>query len=478
MFGTASRGRQGSWLAGLVGVTAGAALGCSAPDEAAVSPSPTLQASREEPRWNVVLLIADDLNASLGCYGDTQARTPRIDGLAARGLRFSRAYCAYPLCNPSRSSLLTGLFPDSIAPNGDVVSLRTHRPDVVSLPQLFRRNGYYTAGISKVFHDAVGTDNRGEWEYSVDYANTSLGNKGQGRDLTPSRLFSPCRWLAADGTDEDQRDGQIARGAIEVLERRPTDRPFFLGVGFHKPHEPFAAPRAYFDQFPPGQLRLRARYDGDRDDVPRPALPDPYPFSDDEARQLLRGYYAATTFMDAQVGRVLDALDRLGLTSTTIVVLLGDNGHHLGEFDHWSKATLFEPSTHVPLIIAGPGIPGGRVCARTVDLTGLYATLADVCRLSLVNAVDGASLTALLADPDASWDAAYSECRPRLALGHSVHTERWRYTEWADGARGVELYDLERDPGEHVNLSSKPELAATVSELRALLRQRWPMQTP
>jgi iduronate 2-sulfatase len=379
-------------LVTLVGALVGTLFSCHGQSESSPTPTPAPTATPSptpSPRWNVVLLISDDMNTSLGCYGDTQARTPRIDGLAARGVRFGRAYCAFPLCNPSRPSFLTGLYPDSIGDQGDGSSLHAHRPDVASLPQLFRRNGYYTAGISKVFHDAPGIDNTNEWEFSVDYSNTALGDRGEGRDLTPPGPFSPCRWLAADGTDDDQRDGQVAGGAIAALERRPSDRPFFLGVGFHKPHEPYAAPRAYFDQFPPGAVRLRPRYPHEGRDMPAVAVPRPYPFTDDESRQLLRAYYASASFMDAQVGRVLDALDRLGLTSTTILVFLGDNGLHVGEFGLWAKGTLFDVSTRVPLIIAGPGIPAGRVSERTVELVGLYATLADLCGLPLANRVDG-----------------------------------------------------------------------------------------
>jgi uncharacterized sulfatase len=178
--------------------------------------------------------------------------------------------------------------------------------------------------------------------------------------------------------------------------------------------------------------------------------------------------------MDAQVGRVLDALDRLGLTSTTIVVFLGDNGLHVGEFGLWAKGTLFDVSTHVPFIIAGPGVPAGSVSQRTVELAGLYATLAEVCGLPLANAVDGASLKPLLADPQADWTPAYVQSRPLSAMGHSVVTEQWRYTEWEDGGQGLELYDREHDPGEHTNLASDPTQAARIAQLRALLRQRWP----
>jgi iduronate 2-sulfatase len=180
--------------------------------------------------------------------------------------------------------------------------------------------------------------------------------------------------------------------------------------------------------------------------------------------------------MDAQVGRVLDAIERLGLTSTTVVVFLSDNGQHLGEFDHWFKGTLFEPSTHVPLILAGPGIVSGRVCSRTVELVGLYATLAELCHLPLINAVDGVSLAPLLVDPEAPWTPAYTQCRPRGPMGHSVSTERWRYTEWQGGAAGFELYDHTRDPGEHVNLAGDPQQTAVVGELRSLLSLRWRAQ--
>jgi uncharacterized sulfatase len=316
-------------------------------------------------------------------------------------------------------------------------------------------------------------DNSGEWEYSADFAATPTGNRGVGRDLRGGYLPC-CSWLSADGAEDDQRDGQIARGAIEVLERRPIGRPFFLGVGFHKPHEPFAAPREYFERFPLSSVQIRPHDPHDRDDVPAAALPPPFPFSAGDARELVRAYYASASFMDAQVGRVVDTLDRLGLTPSTVVVFLGDNGHHLGEFGHWSKGTLFDLSARVPLILAGPGITTGRVCSRPVELAGLYATLAELCGLSLAHAVDGASLGPLLRDPEATWAPAYAQCRATGPMGRGVRTERWHYTEWDGGAQGLELYDVAGDPGEHVNRAGDPAYATPQAEMRALLHKRWP----
>jgi iduronate 2-sulfatase len=448
-------------------------VGCGGGASLVPTPSPT-PASTPARKPNVLLIVADDLNLALGTYGHPQALTPRIDGLAKRGVRFSRAYAAYPLCNPSRSSFLTGLFPETLGVLDGTTHFRAHRPEVVSLPQLFRRNGYHAIGLSKVFHDGAGMNDAGEWDESRSFSTTARGLQGTSGDL--SRNGFAWRWLAADGDDLDQIDGQAARAAVDFLAHRPS-QPFFLAVGLSKPHEPFAAPRRYFDLYPPQQVTVPRVPTDDRRDIPAAALPPPYAFTEDESRQLRRAYFACVSFIDEQVGVILTALETQGIADQTVVVFLGDNGHHLGEHFHWGKATLFEPSLGVPLLFAGPGVTAqGRACPRTVDLTSLYATLASLADLPLAQSVDSPTLLPLLQNPDAAWTPAYSLCAPVTAMGRSVRNERWRYTEWG-GAGGLELYDEDSDPNEWTNRAGDPALATTLTEMRTLLHQRWPAAT-
>jgi uncharacterized sulfatase len=434
-------------------------------------------------RLNVLLIIADDLRPEIGCYGAAYVKSPNIDRLAARGVRFDRAYCQYPVCNPSRISLLTGLRPDQTRVLGNNVFFRTTLPDVVTLPQHFRKNGYFTASLGKVFHRG-GTmeelkpemDDPASWDVSRYYQATPLGNTGAGRNLTGGKL-AWCRWLAADGADEDQPDGQIARDAVRLLEER-GGKPFFLAVGFHKPHDPFVAPKKYFDLYPlesctpptdpPDQSATLAPALGGG------AMVEAFDkFTDAERREFIRAYRAGTSFTDAQVGRVLDALDRLKLTDRTVVIFLGDHGYHLGERGWWNKNTLFELSARVPLIIARPrATSSGKLCPRVVELLDLYPTLLDLCALPpAAHDLAGRSLRPLLDDPESAWEhPAFTLVRRGKITGRSIRTDRWRYTEWDDARAGVELYDHEHDAGEHHNLANDPAHAKTVAELTAQLR--------
>ena len=435
-------------------------------------------------RPNVLLIIADDLRPELGCYGVAAARTPNIDRLAARGVRFDRAYCQYPVCNPSRTSLLTGLRPDATRVFGNQQHFRKTLPDVVTLPQHFKQNGYVTIGLGKIYHRGQTMedlrpemDDPASWTRSQYFEGTPLGNTGEGRNLTGGKL-AWCRWLAAEGTDEDQPDGMIAREAVNALEAN-RDNPFFLAVGFHKPHDPFIAPRAYFDMHPLDKISLHSD-PADRDAAHalggKGAFAEAFAaFGERERREYTRAYYAGTSFTDAQVGKVLDALDRLKLADRTIVVFLGDHGFHLGERGWWNKSTLFELSARVPLIIAAPGNREhpGKTSSRTVELLDLYPTLADLAGLKLPPGLQGVSIRPLLDDPTAAWDRpAYTQVQRGKVAGHSVRTARWRYTEWDDGRAGAELYDHAADPGEYRNLAADPTHAAVVGEMKAIVRPR------
>jgi uncharacterized sulfatase len=443
-------------------------------------PSPSA-ASADSP-VNVLLIIADDLNCDLGCYGHRIVKTPNLDKLAEESVRFEKAYVQYPICNPTRASFLTGLYPETIRVFNNSDHLRQALPDLVTLPQLFRSGGYFTAAFGKVFHRGVLPDQELEMEDPPSWDLRERGREGErarrgtGRDFPSGSPFG-YRWLAAEGDDEDQKDGAIASEAIRFLEGR-REGPFFLAVGFHRPHVPLQCPRKYFD------LYSLEDFEAPAPSEPSPEAPKALPsddsessfasWSDDDRREFLRGYAACVSFMDAQAGRVLDALDRLHLTESTIIVFLGDQGFHLGEQGWWGKNTLFERSLRVPLLVRAPGAKGnGRSCSALVELVDLYPTLAELCALPAPPGLEGKSFRSLLENPAGDGrKAAYSILRRgRSVAGRTVRTERWRYTEWNGGALGTELYDYASDAAEESNLASDPAHSKTKGELAKLLRE-------
>ena len=425
---------------------------------------------------NVLLIIADDLNCHLGCYG-TKVRTPHLDAFASTAVRFERAYVQYPLCNPSRSSFLTGLEPESLRVFNNSQSFRQTRPDVVTLPQMFRQNGFFAAAFGKVFHrralQGKAMEDPQSWDLERSGKASPRASQGERRDLLPE---FPFFWIAADGGDEEQIDGQIAREAIEFLEKRGGE-PFFLTVGFHRPHTPLLCPRKYFDLYPLETLDVA------------PATPDSAPscasprggskeafasWTDQDRREFLRGYFACVSFVDEQVGQVLAALERLHLDENTIVVFLGDHGYHLGEHGWWTKNTLFEESLRAPLLIRAPGAKGnGHACRALVEFVDLYPTIADLCGLSPPAGLAGTSLRALLEDPSQPGKEAAGSMlrRGKKVIGRSIRTERWRYTEWNEGALGVELYDFADESVSGIDRSRDTEFADTRAELAAVLRR-------
>ena len=434
-------------------------------------------------RPNVLFITADDLRPDLGCYGHKVVRSPSIDRLAARGTRFDRAYCQYPVCNPSRTSFLTGLRPDSTRVLDNSTHFRKTIPDVVTLPQLFRQNGYATASLGKIFHRGLTMeelrpemDDAKSWDSARYFQATPIGLTGEGRNLTGGRV-PWCRWLAAEGGDEDQPDGQVAQAAVQFLETN-RNRPFFLAIGFHKPHDPFNAPKKYFDLYPLDRLEPASDPARRGADLPSAIGGGAWAreferFNDRDRREFIRAYYAGVSFTDAQVGKVLDALDRLGLAENTVVVFLGDHGFHLGERGWWNKNTLFELSARVPLIVSDPRAKQrGSATKRLVELLDLYPTLADLCGVTPPGGLEGRSFRPMLDDPQQPGkQAAYTQVKRGRIEGRSVRTERWRYTEWDGGGQGAELYDQDADPGEYHNLAGDPAQARTVTELKSLLRR-------
>mgnify|MGYP001766025582 CR=1 FL=1 len=436
---------------------------------------------------NVLFITADDLAATLGCYGHPVVKSPNIDRLAARGVRFDRAYCQYPLCNPSRASVLTGRRPDDIRVMNNAPHFRDTFPGIVTLPQAFRQNGYYSARSGKIFHAGVpmdigreGLDDPPSWDFAINPSGADKMLEASLVNFTPKRSLGSCLCYAiADGPSGEQTDGRVATEAIKLMEQN-RDRRFFIAVGFYRPHSPHIAPKKYFDLYPIEKIQAPAYSTNDLQDIPAPALfmrPAHWGASEREQREVIRGYYATVSFMDEQVGRLLDALDRLNLAGKTIVVFWGDNGYLLGQHGQWMKTMLFEEAVRVPLVFAGPGIARGRKCSRVVELLDLFPTLTDLCGVQSPQNLQGKSLRPLLVKPSAPWtDAAYSQVlrladkqRPR---GDSVRTSRWRYTEWEKGLAGRELYDHKKDPQELRNLAEDPKHASFLREMQDLLRKR------
>jgi uncharacterized sulfatase len=440
-----------------------------------------------EKKLNVLFIAVDDMNNDLGCYGSPLVKSPNIDRLAKDGVRFDRAYCQFPLCSPSRSSIMTGLRPDTTR----VFDLRYHfrqeLPDVVTLPQLFMKNGYFAARVGKIYHygnpSQIGTsglDDPASWqEYYNPAGRDKTALETDVINYTPKDTglgASMAFYSDPTGKDEEHTDGKVATQAIELLEKH-KDAPFFLAVGFYKPHCPWITPHHYFDLYSLDQMKLPAIPADTLDTVPAPALAStkPWPYfgvTPDHARECKLAYYAAISFVDAEVGRVVSALDRLGLRENTLVVFWSDHGFQLGEHGLWFKQSCFEESTRVPLIIVPPGTKNaGKVCARTVELVDLYATIADMAGLTPPANLEGKTLRPLLEDPAAPWKLpAFSQVQRNGFPGHSVRTERWRYTEWDSGAKGAELYDHDADPQELHNLAADPKQAAVVTEMKALLK--------
>ena len=443
--------------------------------------------AKADPPLNVLFIASDDLTSTLGCYGHPVVKSPNLDALAARGVRFDNAYCQFPFCGPSRASLMTGLRPDTtgVVTNSNV-DFRESRPDTVTLSQLFKNNGWRSMRVGKIFHmgvpGGVGKMTHQDppsWDVSISPPGDEHESVGPGGDPNPDlRHGLKMQWVQT-ATAEGQADAAAADTAINLLRESASD-PFFLGLGFVRPHTPFVAPSRFFDMYPLDDIELIYNPPDDLEDIPAPAK-NLRPFlwhqmgmSEENQRISLRGYYASVSFMDEQVGRVLDELDRLGIADRTAVVFFGDHGWHLGEHTHWQKMSLMEESVRAPLIISAPGARGaGRSSRALVEFVDFYPTLADLCGLEPPSDLEGVSLAPLLDDPAASVkDAAFSQVQwEDRIFGRTVRTDRFRYIRWEGDGGGEELYDHENDPREFTNLAQAPEFSAVLAEMRTRLDQ-------
>lgn len=448
----------------------------------------------DSPIRNVLWIIADDLNNTLGCYGDTLAKTPHIDALAKRGARFDKAYCTFPLCGPSRNSILTGLYPNSTGIQQNSQIFRQTIPKQQSMPQCFRLTGYHASRIGKLYHynvpNSVGTnghDDPGSWELEINPAGVDrLIEQPSIRSLVPNQFGATLSWLSSDHPESRHTDAIQAEDAKWVLERyaKYPNQPFFLAVGFFRPHTPYVAPKAYFELHDPKKMRVVHDIATDREDIPRAALAsgkkEQDQMDENTTREALQAYYASVSFMDAQVGKIIDTLDALGLADSTAIVFTSDHGYHLGEHGLWQKMSLFEQSARVPLLLVLPGttIPGS-VVQTPVSHVDLFPTLCEATGTKPPPNLQGQSLVSICRDPSqvgrgwALTQVTRGGNKDKRFFGYSIRTERYRYTQWDSGQQGVELYDHKSDPMELNNLAlvETKELSETKDGLKQLLHQ-------
>jgi iduronate 2-sulfatase len=456
-------------------------------------------------KLNVLYIVSDDLNNSLGCYGHATVKSPRIDELASRGTRFDRAYCQYPLCNPSRASFLTGLRPDQTRVQENATQFRQNVPAAVSLPQLFQKAGYFVARVGKLYHYGVptqigtdGLDDPPSWMAAFNPRGRDRFDEPKIFTLTPGQFGGTPSWLAADGEDDEQTDAIGAHMTIQLLQllSQNKDKPFFIACGFYRPHTPYVAPKKYFEMYPPDKMPVAHTPSGDLDDIPLAALTSRRTDMDEKLqREALQAYFASVSFMDQQVGKLLDALDRLQLRDKTVVVFHSDHGYHLGEHGClWQKQSVFEESARVPLIISSPGAKGaGKPTSALAELVDVYPTVAELCGLKAPATLPGKSLAPQMSDPSQPGKGfALTQVRRggggggkakanKVAegkqgknagpafVGYSLRTDRFRYTEWDGGKQGVELYDHQQDPHEYTNLAKNAQQSETVKQLSAKL---------
>jgi arylsulfatase A-like enzyme len=467
----------------------------------AVAASGALRLAGQTPRRpNILFIAVDDLRPELGCYGRDYIKSPNIDGIARRGMVFDRAYCQQAVCSPSRSSLLTGTRPDTTKVWDLVTHFRDALPQVVTLPQHFKQNGYFVQGIGKIYHP--GYDDPRSWSapWQTPKAPTYAGLKTPeiaDDDAQGKRKGGPA-FESADVADNFYKDGMVADLASDALAELSTKpEPFFLAVGFAKPHLPFVAPKKYWDLYDPATIQLAPNPYHAKGAPPYAltnsnelrnytGIPDEGPMPDALARQLKHGYYASVSYTDAQVGKVLAQLDRLGLRESTIVMLWGDHGWKLGEHGEWAKHSNVENDTNAPLILSVPGMKNaGAHSNALVEFVDVYPALSELAGLPLPGHLEGLSFRPLLDDPRRAWKtAAFSQYpRGKARMGYSMRTDRYRLTVWVgrqDHSRidAVELYDHRDDPQENVNIAVLPENKQLVAQLMKQWNAGWQAAKP
>jgi arylsulfatase A-like enzyme len=461
-----------------------------------------IPATAADPRPNVLFIAVDDLRPELGCYGKSYIHSPNIDRLAASGVRFERAYCQQAVCGATRNSLLSGLRPDTTGIYDNSTSFREVFPDLVALPQQFRNNGYASIGMGKIYHqndprswsEPLPPPNYMVWlrpENLEIMAQREADAKRHG--LTGTKLNQASRGPAiemVDVADEAYPEGQLTDRALAKL-RELRDEPFFLAVGYVRPHLPFNCPKRYWDLYDRATIEL-PQPEAPPEGAPSIALtswgelrfyhsiPKRGPVTEEQARELIHGYRACVSYVDAQIGRLLDGLDRLELAHNTIVILWGDHGWKLGDWGMWCKHTNFELDTHVPMIVRSPGAAGnGSACGALVEYVDIYPSLCELAGLPLPEHLEGKSFAPLLDDPHQPWKPAALSQYPRKGnMGYSMRTERYRLTLWVDQetrqkTNAVELYDFQKDPRGSVNRAADPDYRETVERLTAQLRSIW-----
>ncbi len=420
-------------------------------------------ATETKTRPNVLFIAVDDLNHWVGHLGvNAQTKTPNIDRLAKMGVTFTRAYCAGPVCNPSRAALLSGKRPGVSGVYDNQDSYQSVITNEESLVTQFKKAGYATLGMGKLWHGGLGFP--AQWTAT---GGTERGG-GEGSGKVDDRSIGGIKFGILDGGDEAVSDTQIANYGIQQLGLK-HGTPFFLTVGFHKPHMPWNVPKKYYDMHPLETIQLPPHRTNDIDDLPPIGLKMAHAFGDHARvlesgrwKEAIQGYLAAISYLDGQVGRVLDALEKSPNRDNTIICFWGDHGWHLGEKEHWRKFALWEESTRAPFIWVVPGVtkPGG-VCDRTVDFMSIYPTLCDLAGIAKPAHVEGLNIRPLLADPKSPWTTP--ALTTYLQNNHALRSERWRYIRYSDG--GEELYDHDADPNEWTNLANTPEFAPVKKEL-------------
>lgn len=464
----------------------------------AVSMLPAKLVAGDVQKYNVLYIMSDDLNSDMGSFDDPLVQTPNLDRLRANALRFTGAYCQFPLSGPSRASIMTGYYPEKTRVYDLQTFFRENIPAAVTLPELFKINGYYTARVGKIYHAGVpfdiggpGQDDAQSWQTTYNPIGIDKTDEHKVHILTQDlvgpkrRIGGSLAYLVTDGPDDLHTDAIGANIAASLI-RQHKDEPFFIATGFYRPHTPYVAPRKYYDLYPFEKIQLPYVPENDWDNKPAAASNTPirnYNLPSDSLRKAKQAYYAAISFMDAQLGKLLDVLEETGIADKTIIVFQSDHGYHMGDHQLWQKQTLFEHCANTPLIISVPGLTKGKLSTgEIVEFVDIYPTIAEVCQLKNVPTdLSGQSLLPLLQNPKKqSGKTAYTMLK-RLnrktssggITGRSIRTNRYRYTEWEEGKEGGELYDYRDDPNEFQNLYGNPAYQELKDSLRSLLHEKY-----